>query len=197
MPAFFLLLVMSLVAGSNQARDKPRPPKVAVNQGVKKADASKTPPIANDKTVASEKIAVSVSLSDAATPPPAISIIEAEAKELSMQSEIDAPIIVKYWASQKTELSPGEVAALVEQQADKPIEIVTVAAFFKNSALVEDWMNDDEKALALKFQKFIVTLETQLENPQVYLFGERERTVVIIGKVKGGFGGVATVVVET
>ena len=114
-----------------------------------------------------------------------------------MPSETDAPIFVKYWASDKTELLPGDVAALIEQKADAPLETQTVAEFFKNAATIEDWMSDDEKATAQKFQKLIVTLQTQLDNSHVYLFGERERTVVIIGKVKGGFGGVVTLVVET
>lgn len=180
---------MSLVVASNQARDKSRPVEVAAN----KADVTKPKPGAKDQTVASKTVV----LSDAATPPAAMAIIETAAKGLSLQSEIDAPILVKYFPSEKIELLPGDVAALVEQQADKPVEIVTVAAFFKNSTLVEDWMSDDEKAMGQRFQKFIVTLETQLENPRVYLFGERERTIVIIGKVKGGFGGVVTLVVET
>ena len=58
-------------------------------------------------------------------------------------------------------------------------------------------MKEEEKATALQFQKLIETLNAELENPQVYLFGERERTVVVIGKIKGGFGGVITLVVET
>lgn len=184
---------MSLAVASHQAKDKPRPTEVAVN----KNDATKPKLDEKDNLAASEKIAISASLPDVATAPPAIAILEAEAKDLSMQSEIDAPILVKFWPLEKIELSPGDVAALVEQQANKTVETKTVAAFFKNAATVEDWMNDDEKAMAQKFQKFVVTLETQLETPQVYLFGERERTVVIIGKVKGGFGGVVTLVVET
>ena len=46
-------------------------------------------------------------------------------------------------------------------------------------------------------QKFVVTLETQLENPTVYLINPREKTVVSSAKFKGGFGGVITLVVET
>ncbi len=202
MHSFFLLLMMSLAVVSNQAKDKPAAPQVAAD----KTSMAKAKPVADSaektadaETVESdaEKIARPVSLLDKPVAPPAIAIIEAEAKDLNVQSEIDAPIIVRYFPSEKIELTQAEVAALVEQNADKPIEIKTVAAFFKNSALVEDWMNDEEKTMARRFQKFIGTLETQLENPQVYLIGERERTVIIIGKVKGGFGGVITLVVET
>ena len=114
-----------------------------------------------------------------------------------MPSETDAPLVVKYWPSQKTELLAGDVAALAEQKLAAPVAIKTVAEFFKNAATIEEWMKDDEKAEARRFAKLIETLETQLENPRVYLFGERERTVVVIGKLKGGFGGIVTLVVET
>ncbi len=185
MPSFFLLLVMSLALASQEAKNQPRLVPVATNQAG-----------ADGKTEAA-KIALPAAPSDAATPPPAMAIIEAAAQNLSVQSEIDAPIVVKFWASQKIELAPDDVAALVEQPVGAPLETQTVADFFQNSATIEDWMDADEKATARKFQEFIETLETQLENPRVYLFGERERTVIILGKVKGGFGGAVTLVVET
>ena len=178
MNSLFLLLLISLATASAQVKNASRPTHTAANH----ADAP---------------IVKQVALSDAATPPPAIAIIEAAAAGLSMQSETDAPFAVKFFASQQTELAPGDVAALAEQDASKTVEIVTVAAFFENAIAIEDWMSDDEKARARQFQRFVQTLNAQLENPQVYLFGERERSVIIIGKVKGGFGGVLTLVVET
>ncbi len=199
MNSFLLLLIMSLTVASNQAKDKPALTKAAAE----KTSVAKAKPKTDSvgKTTGAEAIEQksvrAVSLIDKTSAPPAIAIIEAEAKDLNVQSEIDAPVIVRYFPSEKTELTQTEIAALVEQKADKPVEIKSVAAFFKNSALVEDWMSDEERAMARRFQKFIGTLETQLENPQAYLFGERERTVIVIGKVKGGFGGVVTLVVET
>ncbi len=183
MPPLFLLFVLSIASGTNYAPNKNKPNIAA--------------PRATDLSSAKTNAALSISLSDVATAPPAIAMIETDAAGLLMPSETDAPIRVKYWLSEKTELLPGDVAALIEQKADAPIEVKNVAEFFKNAATIEDWMNDDEKATAQKFQKLVVTLQTQLENPRVYLFGERERTVVVIGKVKGGFGGVVTLVVET
>lgn len=178
------MFVLSVANGSKYASSENQ----AISSAIQTADIHS----------AKEKVAIPISLSDsAATAPPAIALIEEDTAGLLMPSETDAPMSVKYWISEKTELSPGDVAALVEQKTDAPIETKTVADFFKNAATVEDWMSDDEKATAQKFQKLVVTLQTQLEKPQVYLFGERERTVVVIGKVKGGFGGVVTLVVET
>lgn len=184
MPPLFLLFVISVASGSNYAR----------NDGQTNFPAPQITAV----SVAKTEVAIPVVLSDAdAATPPAIAIIEAEVAGLLMPSETDAPILVKYWASEQTELLFADVAALVEQKADAPVETQTVAAFFKNAATIEAWMDDEGKVSALKFQKLSETLQTQLENPQVYLFGERERTVVVIGKVKGGFGGVVTLVVET
>ncbi len=183
MPPLFLLFVLSVAIGSNYA-----------SNGTNSKFAA---PHTTGLSAAKTQSALPISLSDATTAPPAIALIEADAAGLLMPSETDAPILVKYWASEKTELLPGDVAALIEQKADAPLETQTVAEFFKNAATIEDWMSDDEKATAQKFQKLIVTLQTQLDNSHVYLFGERERTVVVIGKVKGGFGGVVTLVVET
>ena len=184
MPSFFALLILSLTLAPAHPRANFRAPEVAAQPVETTADQSAAKP----QTVA---------LSEAATAPPAIAILEAAARDLSVQSEIDAPIAIKFWPSEQIELDSGAVAIFAGQAANAPVEIVAVAEFFKNSALIEDWMSDDEKAMARKFQTFVETLEAQLENPRVYLFGERERTVVIIGKVKGGFGGAVTLVVET
>ena len=181
MPSLLLLLVMSLAVVSNQAKDKPSSAKVAA----KSVENNRS---AEPKTSATAPVMA---------PPPAIAIIEEQANGLLMPSETDAPMTVKYWPSEKIELLPGDVAVLVEQKADESVEIETVAEFFKSAATIEDWMTDNDKANAQRFQKLIQTLETQLEKPQVYLFGEGERTVVVIGKVKGGFGGIVTLVVET
>ncbi len=199
MPSFFVLLLMSLTLTAPQTRDDFRSPRLA------RAGATSAM-IANQSVAAIQTAPSKVALSASATAPavaptvtapPAVAILEAAAKDLLVRSEIDAPIAVKFWPSERSEFGPQDVAGIASQSAAARLEIVTVAAFFNNAVLIEDWMSDDEKAMARKFQNFVGVLQAQLENPQVYLFGERERTVVIIGKVKGGFGGAVTLVVET
>ena len=190
MPSFLLLLVISLTVVSHQAKDKSGPGKVAAE-----STETKTQKV---QSIEPKRIALSsAATAPTDTAPPAIATIEAQCKGLLMPSETDAPILVKYWPSEKIELLPGDVAALAEQQIAAPVATQTVAEFFKNAATIENWMSDDDKTTAQRFQNLTETLQTQLENPQVYLFGERERAVVIIGKVKGGFGGIVTLVVET
>lgn len=129
--------------------------------------------------------------------PPALAKLDAATQGLLMPSEGDEPFRTVYWPLEKAEISSSEVALYLTENADATVETKSVAAFFKNAVSVEDWMGDDEKAMAKKFAELVETIEAELESPRVYLIGERERTAAIIGKVEGGFAGVVTLVVET
>ena len=129
--------------------------------------------------------------------PPAIKTLEAATIGLLMPSESDEPFRAVYWPLEKAELTDSEIAFYAAERADEPVVTQSVADFFANAAQVEDWMNDDEKADAKRFQDLIETINAALENAQVYRIGEREITAAIIGKVRGGFGGLVTKVIET
>ena len=129
--------------------------------------------------------------------PPAIAKLNAATSGLLMPSESDEPFRAVYWPLEANEIKPSEVALYLTENADAKVETKSVAAFFKNATKVEDSMGDDEKQDAKKFAQLIETINAELENPQVYLIGEREITAATIGKVAGGFGGVVTLVVET
>ena len=129
--------------------------------------------------------------------PPFVAKLEAATKGLLMPSETDAPFRTVYWPLEKAELSTSEIALYAAEKAEAKVVIESVEQFFEKVSTIEDWMNDDEKAKAERFGNLVKVLEAELENPHVYLIGERERTVAVIGKVKGGFGGVITLVVET
>ncbi len=129
--------------------------------------------------------------------PPAIAKLEVATQGLLMSSESDEPFRTVYWPLEKAEIKPAEVALYLTENADATVETQSVEAFFKNAVTVEDWMDDDEKATAKRFVELVETINAELENPCVYLIGERERTAAIIGQVAGGFAGVVTLVVET
>ena len=197
MPPFILLLALSLAVASSTPSTKKRSAKNAsIKAKAATAPSQKTP--AQGETEVKAKTAI-VSLSDVpvVNEPASILKIRSAVGTMLMQSETDAIIEVRYWLSDADAISSDKVALLVDAKKEAKTEIKTVREFFRNSTLIENWMNDEEKATATGFQKLVETLEIELENPQVYLFGERERTVVIIGKVKGGFGGLVTLVVET
>ncbi len=187
MPSLLLLLIMSLTVASAPASTRNKSAKIEGKTAKALPNAAKK---ADDK-------AVRVSMPVVAEVPSFIAPLRELTFGLTMQSETDAPMRVEYWDSKERALSPDQVAILAAVPNAKPVEITTVAKFFANAVKVEDWMNDEEKAVAKRFQKLSEMLEIELENPQVYLFGEREKTVVVIGKVKGGYGGLVTLVVET
>lgn len=129
--------------------------------------------------------------------PPAIARLEAATAGLLMPSESDEPFRAVYWPLEKSEITQSEVALYLTENADATVEKQSVAQFFANATKVEDWMGDDEKSNAKRFEKLVETIHSELEKPSVYRIGEREITAAIIGKIAGGFGGIVTVVVET
>ena len=195
MPSFLILLVLSLSVASSTSAIKKRAAQTNATTAEIKVrtdeDLTAKVPVTADTKIAE------VSLSPPVKEPPAIARLRAAVEGVQMPSETDAPFRVEFWASEQSAISPGEVALLVAVEKAANVKAVTIAELLKNPATVEAWMNEQEQATAKRFQKLIETLEAELENPQVYLFGEREKTVVIVGKVKGGFGAVVTLIVET
>ena len=191
MPSLVLLFLLSLTVASTTPNS--RSPKTVKT-------ASPAPDKTADAKVAEVIPAISLPAPPAAMTPEAAALVaklEAATQGLQMQSETDAPFRAVFWPSDKATLAPAEIALLAQQKADAIIEVQTVEKFFVNAILIEDWMKDDEKATARKFQKLVEMLGAELESPQVYLIGKVERTVVVVGKIKGGYGGVITLVVET
>ncbi len=129
--------------------------------------------------------------------PPALARLDAATSGLLMRSESDEPFRTVYWPLDKNEITNAEVALYLTENADASVQTTSVKDFFKNATKIEDWMGDDEKADAQKFADLVETIDAQLDEPRVYLVGEREITAAVIGKVAGGFAGVVTLVVET
>ena len=129
--------------------------------------------------------------------PPAIARLDAATSGLLMRSESDEPFRTVYWPLEEKEITTSEVALYLTENADAKVETKSVDAFFAGAVKVEDWMGDDEKADARKFADLVEIINAELENPRVYLIGEREVTAAVLGKIAGGFGGVVTLIVET
>ena len=129
--------------------------------------------------------------------PSALDKLDDATRDLLMPSESDEPFRTVYWPLDKAEITSSEVALYLTENADATVETQSVERFLRNAIVVEDWMDDEEQATAQRFQNLVEVVNAELEKPCVYLVGERERTAAIIGKVKGGFAGVVTLVVET
>ena len=159
--------------------------------------APATPDDAATETPNAPAKEISVPATAALDEPPVLAKLDAATRNLLMPSESDEPFRTVYWPLDKTEITASEVALYLTENADASVQTGSVEDFFSNAALVEDWMDDDEKANAEKFQHLIETLNEELEKPRVYRIGEREITAAIIGKTAGGFAGVVTTVIET
>jgi hypothetical protein len=129
--------------------------------------------------------------------PAIVATLEKATENLQMPSETDAPFRVVFYALDTEELSPAEIAELAGAPEDAEIETRNVDEFFEAVATEEEWMNDEERAVAKRFAALLETLVSELKDVQVVLWGENELQVAIIGKCDGGFAGLLTIVVET
>ncbi len=166
------------------------------NAGDSALDMLSDPTSAIEPPAKPKPVAVSAP-APSADAPPVVAKLESVSKGLQMPSETDAPFRTVYWPLEKSEIKPSDVALYLTENADATVKTQTVSEFFQNAVTIEDWMGDDEKADAKKMGELVEALKADLESPHVYLIGEREITAAIIGKVKDGFAGVVTTIVET
>ena len=94
-------------------------------------------------------------------------------------------------------LAPETLPEPLKLENKAPVEERSLREFLGDAAAVEDWMEDEDKATAKKFAALLKTLKKELASPTVYLFGDRKKDAVVIGRVEGGFAGLVTQVVET
>jgi hypothetical protein len=132
--------------------------------------------------------------------PAIIATLEKAIEGLEMPSETDAPFQTVWYPLEKAALdglTPEASAQLAGAPEGAKIETRSLHAFFEDAAGIEDWMNDDEKTSAKRFAELRDTLKNSLEKPQVLLWGDAAKQVLIAGAVEGGLAGLTTKVVET
>lgn len=118
---------------------------------------------------------------------------------LLMPSETDVPFTPFFWPGDGGVPEAEEIAELAGIEEDG-VEEEELEDLLDAATSEDDWKNADEVKLARRFQELQETLEDCLAEIQVFVFGERRRTVVIIGRVKeppSGVAGLITEVVET
>jgi hypothetical protein len=79
----------------------------------------------------------------------------------------------------------------------KPDKELTLDEFFCNCTTHQDWHNEEEAAEVIRFQELVSFLKDNLEDVKVYLCGECEIDVYIIGNMNGDLVGLRTKVVRT
>ena len=112
-------------------------------------------------------------------------------------SEAEYPFQVIYW----DDLESWNLDTLLEQEnvpADTKFEIQDLLTFFDSAITEQEWHNELEKAEVKRYQTLINILNSNLHNIQVYLLGEIEIDVYILGRVnENAIAGLKTKVVAT
>jgi hypothetical protein len=117
---------------------------------------------------------------------------------LLFPSETDAPLEPFFWpAPNPAPLTAQALPPFAGVAADAPIKVVKLAAFFRPATYEEEWMNAEERVEVQRFQELVKTLQSILEDVNVFKIGTTDITVFIVGQVEGGYAGLKTHVVET
>jgi hypothetical protein len=70
-------------------------------------------------------------------------------------------------------------------------------AFFRDATKEQDWMDDEEKAEARRFQQLVQALKDNLADVKVFLAGGAEADAYVVGRTELGWAGLKTKVVQT
>ncbi|MGB3694182.1 MAG: nuclease A inhibitor family protein [Spirulinaceae cyanobacterium] len=107
--------------------------------------------------------------------------------DLLWMSESDYPFEV-FTYSQKDVPEMNEIVVLekMAKQTNTPIKTVEFEQFFQLATTEKEWHNASEKETVKQYQNLVSTLQENLENLQVYLIGETEIDVYILGKLPSG-----------
>ncbi len=112
-------------------------------------------------------------------------------------SEAEYPWQVIYWHN----LESWNLDTLLKQEnvpADTKVEVQDLLTFFDSAITEQEWHNEPEKAEVKRYQALINVLDTNLQNIQVYLLGEIEIDVYILGTVnENAIAGLKTKVIAT
>lgn len=123
--------------------------------------------------------------------------LEAAARGLLYISETDAPLTPFFWPTESEKVSPQVIKQNAKLETTSEVSTQELDEFFEPVAIEEEWMNDEEKTEAQRFQNLQKILEENIKGIKIFRFGETNLDVFIVGKTEGGFAGVRTKVVET
>ncbi len=103
-------------------------------------------------------------------------------KDLLYQSESDEPVEVLHWKDAGDVCSPQQVFAQAKCSAGTSIRTRSLDDFFKDLVAEKSWFGDDERATARKYQHLKDLIVKELPYARVFLLGEIEVSIWIIGK---------------
>ena len=117
---------------------------------------------------------------------------------MTYQSETDEPWEVIFWPAVVVAPTADVVLKRGHHKAAARVAEQTVEGFFAPLGTQQDWYGEEENAVAAKYRLLLDVVKKQLQNPKVFMVGERKLTVYVVGQAKeSGWAGLKTTSVET
>lgn len=131
--------------------------------------------------------------------PALVAQLETLVEGLQMPSETDAPFRVFFVNESPDEPKSADFARMagIETKDGDAVETRSLSDLLDGPAQEEDWMRDEDKAIARRFAALRAFLNANFAEIEVLAWGDAEKQIVIIGRAEGGFVGLVTLVVET
>lgn len=121
--------------------------------------------------------------------------LETATKDLLWLSESEYPFKVVYWRD-----ANFSIDALLQRYNYSPqtkIAVKDCQSFFASAIREEDWYNESELAETKRYQKLVDLMTKNLKNVRVYLLGEVEIDVYILGETTKAIAGLITKIIAT
>ena len=121
--------------------------------------------------------------------------LETATEDLFWFSESEYPFKVFYWGN-----LDFSIEALLQRYNYSPETKIVVKdwqSFFANAIEEKDWYNETEIAETKRYQDLVNLIRQNLKNIRVYLLGEVEIDVYILGETPKAIAGLTTKIIAT
>ena len=116
-----------------------------------------------------------------------LNIFRDAVQDLLFQSEIDAPFEVMVWDKTKgTSISATSILELTGNRPDDYFEQMKLETLFSTPTLEQDWHSEEDKKKVMRFRTLQGTINSNLEEVQVYRCGKINIKVYIVGRASSG-----------
>ncbi|MGV0024637.1 nuclease A inhibitor family protein [Phormidesmis priestleyi] len=113
-------------------------------------------------------------------------------------SESEEPFEVFVWENEAQEDLNDRTLLSHLDRANTSVETQDFDLFFATATQIQDWQNEEERAIVHQYQQLAVALKQHLRDLKVYRIGEVNISVYILGKTEAGhIAGLVTQAVET
>lgn len=128
----------------------------------------------------------------------AIAALENASQGLLYQSESDEPFETFIWKKAEGELNAAAVLKRAKKPAKAPVQVLTLADFFKDLTTPQDWHGDEEKAIVAQYRSLQDAVQKNLTDAKVFKVGKKKVSIFVVGKTdEGDWAGLKTMSVET